>query len=52
MVNDESFMRVLEYQKLKYSLEQQGLIKHDNTHTVYAIIAFIAGCIVGSLLPW
>ncbi len=52
MDNDESFMRVLEYQRLKYSLEQQGVIKPNSTNTVYIIIAFIAGCIVGSLLPW
>jgi len=52
MDTDENFMRVLEYQRLKYSLEQQGVIKPDNTNTVYIMIAFFAGCIIGSLLPW
>jgi len=49
---EESFMRVLEYQRLKYTLEQQGIIKPDNTNTIYIILAFIGGCIIGSLLPW
>lgn len=52
MSNEEDFMRVLEYQRLKYSLEKQGIIKHDNTGTIYIIFAFIAGIFVGSLLPW
>jgi hypothetical protein len=52
MGNDENFMRVLEYQRLKYSLEQQGIIKPDNTNIIYIFAAFIAGYLVGSLLPW
>jgi hypothetical protein len=52
MNNGESFMQVLEYQKLKYSLEQQGVIKPDNSNIVYIVIAFFAGGIVGSILPW
>ena len=52
MENDENFMRVLEYQRLKYSLEKQGFIKPDHSGIVYIIIAFFSGCIIGSLLPW
>lgn len=52
MSNDENFMQVLEYQKLKYSLEQQGLIKSDSSAVIYVLIAFCSGCIVGSILPW
>lgn len=52
MGNDKDFMQVLEYQRLKYSLEQQGIIKPENTNTIYIILAFIAGCIIGILLPW
>lgn len=52
MNNDENFMQVLEYQKLKYSLEQQGLIRPDNTGVVYVLIAFCSGLVFGSILPW
>ena len=52
MDKGESFTQVLQYQRLKHSLQEQGLIKPDNTSAVYVLIAFCAGCIIGSLLPW
>lgn len=50
--DSEIFLRVLEYQRLKYNLEQEGIIKPDNTKLVYSLAAFIAGSIVGSIIPW
>jgi|MGYP000029423034 hypothetical protein len=52
MDKGENFTQVLQYQKLKHSLQEQGLIKPDNSSAVYVLIAFCLGCIVGSLLPW
>jgi hypothetical protein len=52
MDKGDNFARVLEYQALKHSLEQDGLIRPDNSNMTYAVIAFFTGCIVGSLLPW
>jgi len=52
MDKGENFVQILQYQKLKHTLEEQGLIKPDNTNAIYVLMAFCLGCIVGSLLPW
>ncbi|MBT8118232.1 MAG: hypothetical protein KJN89_00830 [Gammaproteobacteria bacterium] len=52
MDKGDNFARVLEYQALKRSLEQEGLIRPENTNMTYVVVAFFSGCIVGSLLPW
>ncbi len=52
MDKGESFTQILQYQKLKHSLQEQGLIKPDNSSAIYVLMAFVLGCIVGSLLPW
>lgn len=52
MEHDEVFMRLLEYQKLKYSLEKEGAIKPDHSNMVFIIFAFFSGFIIGSLIPW
>lgn len=52
MDKGENFTQVLQYQRLKHSLQEQGLIKPDNSSAVYVLIAFCAGCIIGGLLPW
>ncbi|MCW8942540.1 MAG: hypothetical protein OQK93_05125 [Gammaproteobacteria bacterium] len=52
MDKGENFVQILQYQKLKHSLQEQGLIKADNTNAISVLVAFCLGCIVGSLLPW
>lgn len=52
MDKGDNFARVLKYQTLKLSLEQEGLIRPENTNMTYVIVAFFTGCIVGSFLPW
>ena len=52
MDKGDDFARVLEYQSLKHSLEQEGLIRPEHSSMAYILITFCAGCIVGLLLPW
>jgi len=52
MDKGDNFARVLQYQELKHSLEQDGLIRPENSNMIYAVIAFLSGFIVGSFLPW
>ena len=52
MDKGDNFSRVLQYQELKHTLEQDGLIRPENSNMTYIVLAFLSGFIVGSFLPW
>lgn len=52
MDKDDAFAQVLEYQRLKFALEKQGLIRRDNTNMLYIFMAFCSGFVIGLFLPW